>query len=282
MYEIISAEPRHSIYETRCASLSKLKIPMIKLFRKIRYNQISENKTGQYIKYAVGEILLIIIGILIAVQINEWNSNRREQNLLRKNLEYVLIDLKADSEQLLSLKKQRTNAALFCSGIIDKYIQSQEIDFNEMNNNLKDIFYELKFTRKIDGFKKVEANELFQSASFENLRNKINDYESKIKQLTFDEQRLNYFIEENELKMFANGSFIDIYEHLRVKKTYAHSSIELSKLSWLEQLNNNPPFKAILLRFEDDVNQFLIPQYDNTISAGNELKFVIEKYLNSQ
>ncbi|MBW1297912.1 DUF6090 family protein [Aquimarina litoralis] len=46
---------------------------MIKFFRKIRQNLLTEGKFGKYLKYAIGEILLVVIGILIAVQINNWN-----------------------------------------------------------------------------------------------------------------------------------------------------------------------------------------------------------------
>ncbi len=53
---------------------------MIKFFRKIRYNLMSENKTSKYFKYAIGEILLVVLGILIALQINNWNQNRIENN----------------------------------------------------------------------------------------------------------------------------------------------------------------------------------------------------------
>ena len=60
---------------------------MIKFFRKIRQNLLSEGKTGKYLKYAIGEIVLVIIGILIALSINNWNTNRKlkseEQNLLK-------------------------------------------------------------------------------------------------------------------------------------------------------------------------------------------------------
>lgn len=50
---------------------------MIKFFRKIRYSLMSENKTGKYFKYAIGEIVLVVIGILIALQINNWNESRK-------------------------------------------------------------------------------------------------------------------------------------------------------------------------------------------------------------
>jgi predicted negative regulator of RcsB-dependent stress response len=52
---------------------------MIKFFRKIRQKMLIENKTGKYFKYAIGEIILVVIGILIALQINNWNENRLEK-----------------------------------------------------------------------------------------------------------------------------------------------------------------------------------------------------------
>ena len=51
---------------------------MIKFFRKIRQNMINENKTGKYLKYAIGEIVLVVIGILIALSINNWNDSRKD------------------------------------------------------------------------------------------------------------------------------------------------------------------------------------------------------------
>ena len=47
---------------------------MIKLFRNIRQNLLMENKTGKYFKYAIGEIILVVIGILIALQLNNLNE----------------------------------------------------------------------------------------------------------------------------------------------------------------------------------------------------------------
>lgn len=49
---------------------------MIKFFNKIRKQLLNENKTGKYLKYAIGEIVLVMIGILLALQVNTWNNNR--------------------------------------------------------------------------------------------------------------------------------------------------------------------------------------------------------------
>ena len=64
---------------------------MIKFFRHIRRSLINQNNMGKYFKYAIGEILLVVIGILIALQINNWNETRKEQAL---ELDYLIGILK--------------------------------------------------------------------------------------------------------------------------------------------------------------------------------------------
>ena len=65
---------------------------MIKFFRNIRQTLIMENKTGKYLKYAIGEIILVIIGILIALSINNWNEHRK----LKIEEQNSLIDLRSE------------------------------------------------------------------------------------------------------------------------------------------------------------------------------------------
>ena len=85
---------------------------MIKFFRKIRQNLLMENlpagqagKTSKYFKYAIGEIVLVVIGILIALQINNWNEKRLNENKITSILKEVQNDLKEDilkSKELFS------------------------------------------------------------------------------------------------------------------------------------------------------------------------------------
>ena len=53
---------------------------MLNFFRKIRYNLIESGKSTRYFKYAIGEIILVVIGILIALSINNWNEERKIKN----------------------------------------------------------------------------------------------------------------------------------------------------------------------------------------------------------
>ncbi|GLU44702.1 DUF6090 family protein [Allomuricauda sp. NBRC 101325] len=76
---------------------------MIKFFRNLRKKQLDEGKTTKYARYAIGEIVLVVIGILIALQVNNWNENRK--NLaIRKNYSMSLIsDFEKDSLDLSNL-----------------------------------------------------------------------------------------------------------------------------------------------------------------------------------
>ncbi|NNC35807.1 MAG: hypothetical protein HKO09_13100, partial [Croceitalea sp.] len=65
---------------------------MIKFYRQIRYNLMETGKTGKYLKYAIGEIILVVIGILIALQINNWNEQRKDR--IREQI--ILNNLKSD------------------------------------------------------------------------------------------------------------------------------------------------------------------------------------------
>jgi hypothetical protein len=68
---------------------------MIKFFRRIRQDLIMENRIGKYFKYAIGEIILVVIGILIALQINNWNSAQKDIDKEQQ----ILMSLKEEFKQ---------------------------------------------------------------------------------------------------------------------------------------------------------------------------------------
>jgi hypothetical protein len=134
---------------------------MIKFFRKIRYDLMEKNKTGKpayrtgrYFKYAIGEIVLVVIGILIALQINNWNENKKKTKIGLQYLTEMISDLQNDVLQLdfyinklkQSIKNQE--AALNTKDISKLSIDSlsmiinstnldfktSELTFNKMNN----------------------------------------------------------------------------------------------------------------------------------------------------
>jgi len=70
---------------------------MIPFFRKIRYQLAQDNQFFKYSRYAIGEIVLVVIGILIALQINTWNEERKLKNVTKKYVDRLIIDIEKDT-----------------------------------------------------------------------------------------------------------------------------------------------------------------------------------------
>jgi len=107
---------------------------MIKFFKKIRYNLIETGKTANYLKYAIGEIILVVIGILIALQINNWNEKRKNNHQELIILGNILQDLKNDKIGLNKIIERRISKAS-SADIMVSYYDGEKI------KNLSDYYF---------------------------------------------------------------------------------------------------------------------------------------------
>ena len=73
---------------------------MTRIFKNIRQKLASENKVSVYLRYAIGEILLVVIGILIALQVNNWNEARENENLEINYLKGIKANMSDDITEL--------------------------------------------------------------------------------------------------------------------------------------------------------------------------------------
>jgi hypothetical protein len=119
---------------------------MIKFFRKIRQNLLVENKTGKYFKYAIGEIILVVIGILIALWINNWNNQRTADYQATDLLKNIKTDLVSDTltfvksiefyKELIAKKKKLISLSEYESvesgSLIDLILTTYSL--NDINN----------------------------------------------------------------------------------------------------------------------------------------------------
>ena len=117
---------------------------MIKFFRTIRQNLISEGKTVNYLKYAIGEIVLVIIGILIALQINNANELRKTEKKIVAILKEVQNDLALDiqkSDELIAYYSNKDSIIRLI--LTDKltYDDYRNDDYNNLRNILKGAFH---------------------------------------------------------------------------------------------------------------------------------------------
>jgi hypothetical protein len=80
---------------------------MIIFFQTIRQNLLMENKIGKYFKYAIGEISLVVLGILIALQLNSWKEENTEKKLVKQYISSLIEDLKSDTTSIRRIQKFR-------------------------------------------------------------------------------------------------------------------------------------------------------------------------------
>lgn len=94
---------------------------MIKFFRKIREKLLQEHRFSKYLLYAIGEIVLVVIGILIALQINNWNENRINSNKETIVLANIHKEFVQNKKQLDSVVGQHKVVLKNCAGVISLF-----------------------------------------------------------------------------------------------------------------------------------------------------------------
>ncbi len=152
---------------------------MIKFFRRIRQRLLSENKFSNYFLYAIGEIILVVIGILIALQINNWNDIRKNQNYEREILFLINQNLKNDSIALSTelYKSKESNE------LTNRLLEQVRLgNYSDSLNN---------WLGKIISFERFKA----QSSAFEVLKSKgidvISDNELQLALISYYDENIH-------------------------------------------------------------------------------------------
>ena len=113
---------------------------MLRFFRTLRQRFLNENKFNKYLLYAIGEIVLVVIGILIALSINNWNENLKNKKLETSYLKRIYEDLDTDLlqyESTINKAKERNKRVLF----LESAIKDSQLVHKSSDYFLKSIVY---------------------------------------------------------------------------------------------------------------------------------------------
>lgn len=155
---------------------------MIQLFRHIRRSLINQNKMGKYFKYAIGEILLIVIGILIALGINNWNENRKAKNnekaLVKKLQEENNINLQTLSSDKDYRKELTQELEKFTDFLAEKNIEEHKQELlNYIFTILRSTSYTFSDTNLVNYLNTHNEEDSFLNQELITLLSYINDLE---------------------------------------------------------------------------------------------------------
>lgn len=235
---------------------------MIKFFRNIRQNLLNEGKTTKYLKYAIGEIVLVVIGILIALSINNWNENRKRQN---EEL-FLLVDIKENLETML---RDFTNDTISNSRHIVQYGKLEYYIANDLpySIELDSVFGTLTFWNS--PYITSTAYNSLQSKGLDLIKNDMlkNDiiklYEVHLKKLAED-----YEVGENQL----HSIIVEPFMVKKVKRLH-NQSMRLARPNDFESLKKDVEFTNIL--------SYIIRQRKRGIEiykdVMNEIKMLIDE-----
>jgi hypothetical protein len=155
---------------------------MIKFFRKIRQNLLTENKTGKYFKYAIGEIVLVVIGILIALSINNWNQDRIEHKESKVLLSYLRLDVEEniknlkDQQNLLRIRKD------WADFILKSLNEQKVIDSTMFITSLTRVGWIMDYSQMLPTYTEIISSGKLSYINSENLKKSLAEYQSKVEE----------------------------------------------------------------------------------------------------
>ncbi|OIQ36705.1 MAG: hypothetical protein BM563_10340 [Bacteroidetes bacterium MedPE-SWsnd-G1] len=178
---------------------------MIKFFRKIRQQLLNEGKTSKYFKYAIGEIVLVVIGILIALQINTWNQERLN-NIERQNIIASLnSEFLKNKTQFISVKEDHDNSKRAAMEFME-YIGEQ--NHQNFTQNEIDILIHRIFPMSDYVPSNNAIDDIIQSGKLSTLKNselssKLSDWKSLMSILSSRDDKMEVWV-FNQLIPYLN------------------------------------------------------------------------------
>lgn len=191
---------------------------MIKFFRHIRKSLLNEGKTGKYFTYAIGEIILVVIGILIALQINNWNENRKANGLAKKYISEIKTDLGNDTLTFNSALKRLYKTLEKNEILLNPNITST-ISIDSIHSIISTSFHSIRIY-KIDNatYSKLSNTGFLESKQFADIFKEINTYYNKeyyaySEHVKWDVEQSVDISHANYLGDFVNSVNLSNYQH---------------------------------------------------------------------
>ena len=245
---------------------------MIKFFRKIRQNLLSEGKTGKYFKYAIGEIILVVIGILIAIQLNNFNEHKQKEKNGIQLLTKLKDEIKQDIIYLDSVSNDYNRWSSQTQYVLDSILNGKVLRLERLEQ-----FNIGRGSMNILHLNKSSYSELLNSGSKLEIKN--NDLKNKI--VTFFQEtdiELNKLNSDNERfnKWVYDNSDVTLWH-----KLWANRNLNHEDWSWLQNPSSDK-FRAhetYALFFQNAIKATLTTIKSVRSNCENLTK-LIEKELN--
>jgi hypothetical protein len=256
---------------------------MIKFFRRIRQNLLSENKFSKYFLYAIGEIILVVIGILIALQLNTWKENKQNKKIERDYLQGIVANLEQDIIELSDLLKRDTITFKAYTDILKPFKDTTLKIYTPVF--IRGAIAPSQYTHQFDGnsivFEDMKSSGKINNVKSDALRFALLEYYNYSESYTDIQKKNNVII--NQLKDEAFTDNLDLNSLIEgfIFKGVWSAQLDRLDLSFFKKDKSDPAVKQFanrvslmkgLLKVNHNSNDYLIER-------SRKLKVLILDYL---
>lgn len=231
----------------------------MKLFRKQRNQVLDKKKAGSYLAYALGEIILVVIGILIAVSLNNWNAGRKEKAKLINIYNIIHNDLKNDIEEVDKMELYYKNVQPLFNKILKDSMRAIDYAFKPQYTYIMIGFPEITFNKR--GYNLLTAFNIdkYQDSLSTEI---IEFYTLRLREIKIDDEMRAEDIKEN-------------YSHFKTNYTWWSDIISMKpNKDFIEYALNDPDYKNRIATTHFLAYQVFLPELR---TFKKEAELILEK-----
>jgi len=250
---------------------------MINFFRKLRKTMVKENKISKYLLYAIGEIVLVVIGILIALQINNNNDNRKQKKELHEYLAKISNNIELDIKNLKEIKKRRVEISEYCQ-IAVRNIHANKFDLS-VNVKAAEAFIDFYFVPNQSGYDALKNSSYLGKITRTKVDSLLDNYHVILNKALKEENSYLTFVENMEVLWTSKFDMSDLMKvYMREDKNIQLQDLPTELQKIVVPMFEDKAFRASITRSSFQVN--LLADYDKLIETGNKVIKEIETYIN--
>ena len=247
---------------------------MLKFYRRIRRKLLDEGNLKRYLIYAIGEILLVMVGILLALQVNNSNEATKENILVAGYLNNISKNIKTDLINLDFTRNKRDSSIqgskIFLELAEQKIITRDEFLYYYKVFRKYNPIVERSFIPDKSGFEALNNSGYMRKIQGKKIESKLYEYYGLMTKIEKGEKSLEDFVNQMEFEMFNQDVY---FQYLKLSRLIQIDA-NLKNLENIHVIMNNPSFKGA--NFRVSVSGRMIDRYNELENKGKELIDLIE------
>ncbi|HKK39704.1 MAG TPA: DUF6090 family protein [Cryomorphaceae bacterium] len=245
---------------------------MIKFFRHIRKAIVKENRAWNYLLYSIGEIVLVVVGILIALQINIANENRKSRNIEKTYLENIKSDLAQNLISLQLFASERVRSIQTTDSILTYFNTEKALDLVAFNRHCVNVMVWLPTVQHDNTYQELLNSGNLSIISNKEIKEYLQNIQTKFKKVAFTEGEM-----QQDFEQYLYDPFFETADLQTSLMSFDGEDVVLDSSQAMTLLNNQAFKNGFVLSSFN--SQSLLEEYDDIIESIHTLDELIDNDL---